>query len=81
MLLINIHLPAGRPGGSVGKLVTFWCWDVSSNLGAVTRTAIFPRPKTNMPNKWKTINSWVHKIRLHGVDEGKGRLNPSRDKN
>ena len=30
--------------------------DVSSNLGAITRTG----------NKWRTINSWVHKIRLHG---------------
>ena len=32
---------------------------MNSNLGAVTRTE-------NFPNKWRTINSWVHKIRLHG---------------
>ena len=34
-----------------------------------------------MPNKWRTIYSWVHKIRLHGR-RGEGNiLNPSRDKN
>ena len=31
-----------------------------------------------MPNKWRTINSWVHKFDFT-VDEGKGWLNPSRD--
>ena len=36
---------AGRPGGSVGNLETFWRLDVSSNLGAVTRTGIFPHKK------------------------------------
>ena len=35
----------GRPGGSVGNLETFWGWDVSSNLGVVTRTGIFPHIK------------------------------------
>ena len=35
-------LTAGRPGGSVGNLGTFRRWDVKSNLGAVTRTRIFP---------------------------------------
>ena len=33
-----------------------------------------------MPNKRRTINSWVYKFDFT-VDEGKGRLNPSRDKN
>ena len=33
-----------------------------------------------MPNKWRTIKSLVHKIRLT-LDEGKERLNPSREKN
>ena len=33
-----------------------------------------------MPNKWLTIKSLVHKIRLT-VDEGKERLNPSHEKN
>ena len=37
---------AGRPpGGSVGNLETFWRWDVSSHLGVVTRTGIFPHKK------------------------------------
>ena len=41
-------------------------------------------------NKWRTINLWVNKFRLHSrgkgktnfdfTVEGKGRLNPSRDK-
>ena len=55
---------SGRPGGSVGNLEASWRWDVSSNLGAVTRTVFFP-------NKWRTINSLVHRIRLHGR-RGKG---------
>ena len=34
-----------------------------------------------MPNKWRTIISLVHKIRYTStVDEGKERLNPSREK-
>ena len=61
-------LVAGRPGGSAGNLETFWRWDVSSNLGVVTRTGIFTH---KMPNKWRTIKSLVHKIRLHGW-RGKG---------
>ena len=24
------------------------------------------KTRTGMPNKWRTINSWVHKIRLYG---------------
>ena len=40
-----------------GNLETFWRWDLSSNLGAVTRTGIFSHI---MPNKWRTIiMSWV----------------------
>ena len=35
----------GRPGGSVVNLDTFWRWAVSSNLGVVTRTGIFPHKK------------------------------------
>ena len=56
--------------GSVDNLETFWRWDVSSNLGVVTQTGIFPHKK-KMPNKWRTIKSLVHKIRLHGR-RGKG---------
>ena len=45
------------------------------NFGAVTRTGIFPhkrkKEKKKMPNKWRTIDSLVHKIRLHGR-RGKG---------
>ena len=44
---------AGRPGGSVVNLETFWGWDVSSNLGAVTRIGISPHI---MPNNWRTIS-------------------------
>ena len=54
----------GRPGGSVGNLETFWSRDTSSSLGAVIRTWIFPRIMPN--NKWRTMTSWVHKIRLRG---------------
>ena len=42
---VHIWVNAGRPGGSVGNLETFWRWDVSSNLGSVTRTRIFPHKK------------------------------------
>ena len=34
-----------------------------------------------MSNKWRTINSLVHKNSTSTVDEGKERLNPSREKN
>ena len=40
---------------------------MSSNLGAVIRTGIFPP----IIPKWRMIISWVHKIRLHGR-RGKG---------
>ena len=35
----------GRSGGSIGNVEAFWRWDVSSNLGAVTRTGNFPHRK------------------------------------
>ena len=35
-----------RPSGSIGNLETFWRWNGSSNLGAVTRTGIFSSQKT-----------------------------------
>ena len=60
----DIHAP-------VVQLVTSTPSDVGtfrSNLGAVTRSGIFPHI---MPNKWRTIISWVHKILLHGR-RGKG---------
>ena len=65
--------------GSVGNLETFCCltWDVSSNLGAVTRSEIFSHI---MPNEVE--NDYVvdtQKIDFT-VEEGKGRLNPCRDK-
>ena len=59
---------AGHPGGSVGNLETFWRWDLSSNLGVVTRNRIFSQKK-KMPNKWRTIKC---KIRLHGRRVMKG---------
>ena len=37
---------------------------MSLNLGAVTRIGDFPHKKKK-PNKWRTINSLVHKVRLH----------------
>ena len=49
---------------------------MSSNLGAVTRTEIFSHI---MPNKWRTINPWVHQFDFT-IDEGNGRLHPSRYK-
>ena len=41
-IIINLfnYVNTGRPVGSVGNLESFWRWDVSSNLGAVTRTGI-----------------------------------------
>ena len=63
--ILSLHWHRSRPGGSVGNLETFRRWEVGSNLGAVTGTGIFP------PNKWRKINSLVHKIRLHGR-RGKG---------
>ena len=81
-LFFLFSLLYGRPGGSVGNLETSSRWDVSSNLGAVTRTGIFPRENKNKNHdqqKWRTIRSWVHKFNFM-VGEGKGRLNLSRDK-
>ena len=57
-MVLVVYGGRGRPGGSVGNLEIFWRWDVSSNLGAVTRTGIFSHI---MPNKWRTIMSWIHK--------------------
>ena len=37
-MTLERYVIAGRPGGSVGNLETFWHWDVSSNVGTVTRT-------------------------------------------
>ena len=70
----------GRPGGSVGNLETFWRWGVSSNFGAVTRTEILSHI---MPNKWsgeRLVYVVGTQIFDSTVDEGNGRLNPSRDK-
>ena len=46
---------AGHPSGSVGKLEIFWRRDVSSNLGVVTRTGIFPH-KINTNNAQQVEN-------------------------
>ena len=72
----------GRPGGSVGNLETFGRWDVSSNLGAVTRTGIFPRNKKikKCPTSGERLFYGYTKFDFT-VDEGKERLNPSREKN
>ena len=43
-------------------------WDVSSNLGAVTRTGF---SLDTIPNKWRTIMSLVHTKFDFTVDEGK----------
>ena len=45
------------------------CWHKPIRAFRVTR--IFPHQKKKMPNKWRTIKSWVHKIQLHGW-RGKG---------
>ena len=46
----------GRPCGSVGNLETFSRWDVSSNLGVVTRTGIYFSSQKNIgvENKYST---------------------------
>jgi hypothetical protein len=44
------HEIVGRPGDLVGNLETFWCWDVSLSLGAVTRTGVFRRKKQQVGN-------------------------------
>ena len=59
---------------------------MSSNPGAFTRTGIFPhkkRKKKINAQEVRIINSLVHKISKFdfNVDQGKGRLNPSREKN
>ena len=50
-ILIFTITTVDHPGCSVRNLLT-----LGESLCAVTR----------MSNKWRTINSWVHKIRLHG---------------
>ena len=40
----------------------------------------FPFAPKTLPNKWRTINSPVHKNSTYTVDEAKERLNPSRAK-
>ena len=58
-----------NPGGSVGNPETF-CESRCSH--------------TNwdfLPNKWRTIDSRVHKKSTSRSTREKGRLNPSRDKN
>ena len=58
--------PTG-PVAPVFQLVTSKPSDVdaSSNLCAVTGTGIFPHKKKKS-NRWRTIKSLVHEIRLHG---------------
>ena len=68
-----------RPGGSVGNIETFSRWDVSSNLGAVTRTGIIPFKKLIITNNNKNVTSGERlelirkhtKYRLHD-QRGKG---------
>ena len=76
---------AGRPGNSIDNLETFSRWDVSSNLGAVTRIGIFPhkkkrKRKKSPPSRGERLIRGYTKFDVT-VDEGKGRLNPSREKN
>ena len=72
---------AGRPGGSVSNLETFRRWDVSSNLGVVTRTGIFPHKKTKKcPTSGERLYRKYAKFDFT-VDEGKEWLNPFREKN
>ena len=79
---LNIVNP-GRRDGSVDNLETFWRWDVSSNPGAVTRTGIFPHKKyINKKYTQQVENDYFVKHTKFDftVDEGKGWLNPSREK-
>ena len=78
---IVIDLP-GRPDRSVGNLETFGRWDVSSNPGAATRTGIFPEKKYICPTTSgrRLIIRYYTKFDFT-VDEGKERLNPSREEN
>ena len=64
-------LPDGRPGSSEVPRNPLTRWDVSS----IPANGIFLTKKLKnrikMPNGWRTINSLVHQIRLHGR-RGKG---------
>ena len=65
------ELLAGRPGSSEVPRNPLTRWDVSS----IPANGIFLtkklKKKKKMSNRWRTIKSLVHKIRLHGR-RGKG---------
>ena len=58
-------------------------WEVSSNPGKRSFSSLKQNKKNKkqMPNRWRTIESVVHKIRLHGRrGKGMAESNPSREK-
>ena len=58
---------AGRPGGSVGNLEHLLTLGREFDRRCSHTNWDFPSQKIIIiPNKWRTINSWVHKIQLHG---------------
>ena len=61
------YLPTGRSGSSEVPRNPLTRWDVSS----IPANGIFLTKKTKkqnkkIPNGWRTVESLVHKIRLHG---------------
>ena len=64
--VISTTMSTGRSGSSEVPRNPLTRWDVSS----IPANGIFPtkklKNKIKMPNGWRTINSLVHKIRLHG---------------
>ena len=70
---------AGRPGSSEVPRNPLTRWDVSSIPANGIFLTIKLKNKIKMPNGWRTIKSLVHKFDFT-VDEGKERLNPSREK-
>ena len=71
IILLTQCCYAGRPGSSEVPRNPLTRWDVSS----IPANGIFLtkklKNKIKMPNGWRTIKSFVHKIRLHGR-RGKG---------
>ena len=67
----NKVLEAGRPGSSEVPRNPLTRWDVSSIPANGIFLAKKLKNKIKVPNGWRTINSLVHKIRLHS-GRGKG---------
>ena len=69
---------AGRPGGSVGN---FEPSDVGTCVRISAQSHEFGFSSHHAQQVESEINSWVHTKFDFTLDEEKGRLNPSRDKN